>query len=345
MKKFITMGLATIMALSLAACGGSSSSSSSSSASTSAAGKTGEKVSLNLSVTTSETSTWTQAANKFAEDVAAKTDGNVEIKVYPNEQLSGGNQAKGIEMLRNGSMDIGFYANGNYSVLDERFITVNLPFMFKNAEEADEVMAGEGGEKYKELCDEQNVTALGFGENGFRQITNSVRPIENVDDIKGMKIRIPTIKMYISLYKALGANPISMNFSEVFTSLQQGAIDGQENPIDTINSAKLQEVQKYISIWDYSYDILIVGMNKDKFNSLPEEYQQVLTECAEDACEYQKQLNRDSESEKLDGFEDAGMTISRLTDEQKEAFKEACAPVYEEYEPIIGKDFIDCFRK
>ncbi len=109
-----------------------------------------------------------------------------------------------------------------------------------------------------------------MGENGFRQITNSKRPIKTPEDMEGLKIRIPGIKMYISLYKALGSDPQAMNFAEVFTSLQQKAIDGQENPTDIISSSKIYEVQEYLSVWNYSYDAIILGINKDKFESFDE---------------------------------------------------------------------------
>jgi len=191
---------------------------------------------------------------------------------------------------------------------------------------------------------EKNVVALGFGENGFRQITNNVRPIATPADIEGLKIRIPGIKMYISLFKELGADPTAMNFAEVFTSLQQGAIDGQENPLDVIYSSKFQEVQKYISLWNYSYDALILGMNKDKFESFDEETQNILKECAVEACAYQRKLNREKGEEQLEFFKEQGMQVTELTDEQIAAFQEKVKPVYDEYEPIIGKELLDLFR-
>lgn len=163
--------------------------------------------------------------------------------------------------------------------------------------------------------------------------------------MKGLKIRVPGMKMYIDLFTALGADPISMNFAEVFTALQTGSIDGQENPIDTIKTSNIHEVQKYLSIWNYSYDAIILGMNKEKFESLSEEHQKILREAAAEACEYQKQLTRELTAEQLKEFEEAGVKITEVTDEAIEGFKEKVQVVYEQYEPIMGKELIDAFRQ
>ncbi|MBA1335023.1 MAG: TRAP-type C4-dicarboxylate transport system, periplasmic component [Firmicutes bacterium] len=299
---------------------------------------------LKMSVTTPEGSSWTKGAYKFAELVKERTNGKVEVNVYPNEQLSGGNQGKGIEMLMTGATDLSFHSNIIYSIMDERFGVISLPWLLPTYEKADEKIKGAGGEKVAELLLEKNVVALGFGENGFRQITNNKRPIATPDDMKGLKIRVPGIKMYISLYKALGADPTAMNFAEVFTSLQQGAIDGQENPLDVIHSAKLYEVQKYISLWNYSYDAIILGMNKDKFESFDKETQDILRQAAIEACEYQVELNRANGEDQLAFFKEQGMQVTEVTDEQIKAFQEKVKPVYDEYEPIVGKELLDLFR-
>lgn len=301
-------------------------------------------VNLKMSVTTAEGSSWTKGAQKFAELVEERTGGKVTITVYPNEQLSGGNQGKGIEMLMSGATDLSFHSNIIYSIMDERFGVISLPWLLPTNEIADEKLSGEGGEKIKELLLEKNVVGLGFGENGFRQITNSKKPITSPADMSGLKIRIPGIKMYISLYKALGADPTAMNFAEVFTSLQQGAIDGQENPLDVIYSSKLHEVQKYMTLWNYSYDCLILGINKDRFESFDAETQEIIRQAAEEACKYQVELNRSTGEEQLKFFKEYGMEVNELSEEQIKAFQEKVKPVYDEYEPIVGKDLLDLFR-
>ncbi|MEL7648973.1 MAG: DctP family TRAP transporter solute-binding subunit [Sedimentibacter sp.] len=342
MKKIISLILVAVLALSVGLTGCSSKSEQP--AGDKPAGSTGEKVTLKFSTTTSDTSTWTLGAKKFAEIVSEKTNGRIEVKVYPNDQLSGGNQSKGIEMLMSGSTDLTFHSNIIYSVMDERFGVVSLPFLIQDTETADKLLDGEAGEALNKILLEKNIVGLGFGENGFRQITNNKKSIESPADMAGMKIRIPGIKMFISLYKALGADPITMNFSEVFTALQQGTIDGQENPTDVISSSKINEVQKYMTVWNYAYDSIVLGMNKDKFESFSAEDQQIIKDAAKEAIAYQRQINREKAATQTQQFIDGGMTVNTLTDEQKAAFKEAVQSVYTEYEPIMGKDLIDAFR-
>lgn len=299
---------------------------------------------LKLSTATAESSSRAVAAKKFGEIVSEKTNGKVKVEVYPNDQLSGGNQGKGIEMLMAGSVDMGFWSNIIYSIMDERFSAISLPFLIPDSETVDKVLDGEAGEAINKLLLEKNIIGLGFGEGGFRQITNNKLPIHTVEDMKGLKIRVPGMKMYISLYKALGSDPITMNFGEVFTALQQKTIDGQENPADVIESAKLYEVQKYMTIWDYSYDALFLGINKDKFESFDSETQQILRDAAKEACQYQRELDRERTKEYIQKFIDAGVEVNELTAEEKAKFKEAVQPVYDEYEPIIGKETMDLFR-
>jgi tripartite ATP-independent transporter DctP family solute receptor len=301
-------------------------------------------VTLKMSVTTADGSTWTMGAQKFADLVKEKTGGKVEVKVYPNEQLSGGNQGKGVEMLSSGAIDLSFHSNIIYSIMDEKFGVISLPWLLPDYETVDEKLAGSGGEAINKLLLEKGVVGLGFGENGFRQLTNSRREVKTVADMNGLKIRIPGIKMYIALYKALGANPTAMNFSEVFTSLQQKAIDGQENPLDVISSSKLYEVQKYMSVWNYSYDSIILGINKEKFESFSPEIQKAMQEAATEACKYQVSLNREKADAQLQDFKDRGMVVYEFTNDDMKPFIEAVQPVYDEYEGIMGKELIDSFR-
>lgn len=303
-----------------------------------------KKVQLKMSTTTSDTSSWTKGANKFADLVKERTNGNVEIKVYPNEQLAGGSQGKGIEMLISGAVDFTYHSNIIYSITDERFGVISLPWLIPDIATADEKLSGAGGTAINKLLLEKGIVGLGFGENGFRQITNSKRPIATPDDIKGLKLRIPGIKMFISLYKALGADPITMNFGEVFTALQQKTIDGQENPTDVINSSKINEVQKYMTVWNYSYDSIILGMNKARFDSFDKATQDIIIQAAKEANEFQRNLNRELSAKQTQDFAEKGMVVTTLTEEQMKPFIEKVKPVYTEYEPIMGKELIDAFR-
>ncbi|WP_312700720.1 DctP family TRAP transporter solute-binding subunit [Sedimentibacter sp.] len=335
MKKAISLIMVIVLILGLAGC----------SSNTGTPGKQGgEKQVLNMSVTSASGSTWEKGALHFADLVKERTGGKIEIKVYPNEQLSGGNQGKGIEMLMTGATDLTFHSNIIYSIMDERFGVISLPFLFDSLDDVDAALAGKGGEEINKLLLEKGVVGLGFGENGYRQITTSKGPIETLNDLKGLKIRIPGIKMYTSLFKALGADPLTMNFAEVFTALQQKTIDGQENPPDTVKASKLYEVQSNMTVWDYSYDAIILGINKAKFDSFDAETQKILREAGKEACEYQIKINRELAADQIKFFDENGMKVNVLTAEQRAPFREAVQVVYEEYEPIMGTELIDLFR-
>lgn len=337
MKKKLSIILAMVLSLGvLSACGAKEE--------TPGTGTSDKVMELKMSTTTADTSTWAMGAKKFAEIVKEKTGGKINITVYPNEQLGGGNQGKGLEMLMSGSADFTYHSNIIYSIMDEKFGVISLPWLIPDTETADRVLGGSGGEAINKLLEEKGIKGLGFGENGMRQITNSKKEITSPDDMKGLKVRIPGIKMYVSLYKALGADPITMNFGEVFTALQQNTIDGQENPTDVISSSKINEVQEYMTEWNYSYDAIILGMNKKLFDGFDAETQQIFIDAGKEASAYQRELNRETSKTQTQAFKDGGMKVNTLTAEQITAFRAAVEPVYTEYEPIIGKDLINAFK-
>lgn len=300
---------------------------------------------LKISMSTNEHSTWFKGAEKFKNIVEEKTEGRMKVQLFPNEQLSGGNQPKGIEMVQSGATEMSLHSNIIYSVLDQRFGVISLPWLLPDFASVDKALNGPAGEELFKIVREKGIEPLAFGENGFRQLTNNKLPVQKPADMKGLKIRIPGIKMYTDLYQALGADPTVMNFAEVFTSLQQGAIDGQENPIPVIVSARLAEVQKYLTIWNYSYDALIFGINKDLFDGFDKETQQIIRDAAKEAMAFQIKINREDAVSKIDDLKKAGMEVNILDDAAVKEFQEVVKPVYTMYEPIVGKALLDAFRK
>lgn len=304
----------------------------------------GEELKLDMSVTTSESSTWFLGAERLAEDIEEETDGRITIEVFANEQLSGGESGKALELLSKGNIDLTFNSTIIYSVLDDRLGVASAPFLFDDLDDADAAFNGEGGEMLKEIVREKGVEPLGFGENGFRQVTNSAHEIKGPKDVEGLKIRIPGITMYTDLFREFGADPSTMTFSEVFTALQQGTIDGQENPIDVIYSSKLNEVQDYITMWNYSYDPLVLGINKDLFESLSDDDQELFTRLGQEASDYQIEITREREKEQIEELKDAGMNFYTPTDEEIEDFREAVEPIFDKYESIWGEDLLEAFQ-
>lgn len=303
-----------------------------------------KKISIKMSVTTpSESSPWNIGAKKWAELVKERTNGRVEITTFPNEQLSSGNQQKGIEQVAAGVTGASLHSTIIYSVIEPKLAVASMPWIMPNNAAVDKAMKGAPGEKVKDLIRAKGIEPLAFGENGFRHWTNSKRPLATPDDMKGLKIRVPGMKMYISLFKAMGADPTSMSFSEVFTALQQGTVDGQENPISVIYTTKLNEVQKYMTICNYSYDPIVLGVNKKLWDSIDKDTQAIMKKAAEEAMALNIKLTREDEAKQLDEMKKKGLQVNVLTPEQIKVFQASVTSVYKEQESVIGKDLLDLF--
>jgi C4-dicarboxylate transporter DctM subunit len=323
------LALALASTLGLAACGGGSD----------GAAADGESYSWDFTITTGNTSTWFDGAELFAEQVEEKSDGRMKVNIFPNEQLSGGDTVASLEQLMNGEKELSFHSTIIYASIDPQFGAVNAPFLYSDLEQARGVLEETGIEAYTEIAAEKNVQLLAMGESGFRQLTNSVRPIHTPEDLKGVKFRIPGIGLFDDIYQQLGANPTTMAFSEVFTSLQQGTIEGQENPIDIIYTSGLEEVQDHLTVWNYVYDPLILGMNKDVYDELTPEDQAIVEEAAVAAAELQITNNREREAGQLEELKGT-MEVVELTTEELDAFGEAMNPVYDQYQDVWGEDLI-----
>ena len=199
----------------------------------------------NFTCSTTETSTWAQAGRKFGELMDQATGGKVKVDVYAADQLTGGNQSEGIQALMNGDpVQISMHSNLIYSAFDPRFNVVSLPYLFDSVEDADAKLDGEAGQKMDEILSSYGLHCMGMAENGFRQLTNGVRPVHSVEDMKNLKVRVAGSNLLMKCYELWGADATNMNWSETYTALQQGTVDGQENPLPAIDAASVQEVQK-----------------------------------------------------------------------------------------------------
>ena len=197
-----------------------------------------EEQTWNFACSTTETSTWAEAGRKFGEMMEQATGGKVHVEIYAADQLTNGNQSEGIQALMNGDpVQISLHSNLIYSAFDPRFNVVSLPFLFDSVEEADAKLDGEAGEKMKEILESYGVHCMGMAENGFRQLTNSVRPVTSVEDMKNLKIRVAGSNLLMECYKRWGADATNMNWSETYTALQQNTVEGQENPFPAIDAA------------------------------------------------------------------------------------------------------------
>ena len=245
-----------------------------------------QKINLSMAVNGTDTQIDSLVAHHFADLVAERSDGNIVIDVFPNDTLAGGNSTKGVEYIAVGGSDLGAYASCVLANLEPKLSVATLPWSFTSYQQAREVIDSTGGEYYAELLEAQGITYLGSFHNGFRQLTNSKHPVTKPEDLKDLKIRVPGSAVYMGVFNALGASPVAMSWSEVFTAIQQRTIDGQENGCSVTKSAKMDEIQKYMTIWNYSYENDLFVANTRVWESLEENTRLLLQECATEACEW-----------------------------------------------------------
>jgi TRAP-type transport system periplasmic protein len=297
-----------------------------------------------LSIVLSELSPWYEGAVMFADLVKARTDGKIVIDIYPNQQLSAGDLVKGLQMLQAGAIDFAFSSTIHYAAVDPRFIVVSMPWIMPGYEAVDRIIDGPGGEQLMAMVRDNKVEPLALAGDGFRQITNNVREITKPADLKGLRIRIPGMKMYVSTFKHLGANASALDFAELYGALQQKTMDGQENPVSTIVSGKLHEVQKYCTLWDYSYHLIVMGANKKLWDGFDDKTKDILKKSARQAAFYEKMLARKLDHDLVDTMAKRGVKITQLDAEQMKAFLPVVEPVYKEFEPTIGPELLAKFR-
>ncbi len=298
---------------------------------------------LKFGIAVSENSTWYPGAKKFAALIKERTKGKYVVDLYTSDQLAAGNIIKGLEMLRMGASDIDMRSTIIYTTVDPRFTVPLMPWLIPSYEEADKALSGSGGKILFDMVRENGIEPLAFGESGFRQVTNNRHAITSPENLKGLKIRVPTIKMFISLFKSLGADPTSINFGELFAALQQGTVDGQENPPDVIASARLQEVQKFMTLWNASYDPIIMSASKKLWAKLDADEKTIFLTSAKEAMAFQKELARKKNAQLIQEFKARKMEVVSLTPDQIKAFRKAAKPVYDQYESIIGLELLKTF--
>lgn len=284
-----------------------------------------EEQTWNFTCSTTDTSTWAQAGRKFGEMMEEATGGKVHVEVYAADQLTNGNQSEGIQALMEGDpVQISMHSNLIYSAFDPRFNAISLPFLFTSVEDADEKLDGEAGEKFSEILAEYNLHCMGLAENGFRQLTNSQREVKSVEDMKNLKIRVAGSNLLTECYKRWGADATNMNWSETYTALQQGTVEGQENPLPAIDAASVQEVQNYCSMWNSIYDCLFFCINQDVYDALTPQQQEVVDEIGQKAVQYEREINRADDDEIKERWtSEDGVNITETEDIDLDSFKES----------------------
>ncbi|MBL8333984.1 MAG: TRAP transporter substrate-binding protein [Rubrivivax sp.] len=275
-----------------------------------------------------------QGAAKFAELVAARSGGKIKVNVFPGGAL-GGDQAT-VSALQGGTVEITALNSGILASQVKDFEVYDFPFMFANAREADAVVDGPFGQKMHARLADKGIVGLAYWELGFRNITNSRKPINTVEDIAGLKLRVIPNAINVDWVKALGANPTPMAFPELYAALESKAIDGQENPFSVILANKFAEVQKHLAVTNHQYNPQSLIFSKKVWDGLSADEKKIIQDAAVEAGRFQRQVNRDAASGQLDALKKAGMQVTEFNAAEQAKLRAKLTPVIEKHGAAIG---------
>lgn len=266
------------------------------------------------------------AAERFAELVKQKSNGRIEIKIAPSAQL--GDDAAMVSSLRSGTLDMSANSQGAVSSVVPEYNAFGLPYLFADNAHAWKVLDGPVGEELAKKSAAKNMMVLGYWDNGIRQVTNSKRPINAPADMKGLKIRTPPDSMTIDIMSALGAETQQIKFSETYVALQQGVVDGQENPLTNIEASKLYEVQKFLSLTGHKWEMNPLLMSKRAWDRLSESDRKVILEAAKEATDFQRKLSKETDEKSLDVLKSKGIQVNTVN---RDLFVKATTKVHDKW--------------
>jgi len=348
MKKLIALLLAVAMLFTLCACGSKTDTPDDTNTpddSQQAEGPVYDNVSIMLSCNgQSDTANDVIGANLFKEYIEEQSGGAITVTVYNNDQLAGGVMTKGLELVMDGTVQIDIHSTSIISNLDNRLMVSCLPWTFADYDAAEAAFFGEGGEFVASVLADKGLTYLGALHNGFKAMTSGKCQITQPSDLAGQKIRTPGGDLWNGFWAALGASPQAMSWSEVYTAMQQGTIDGHDNSLSTINSANVQEVQKYITLTNHTYEAFTWTANTAWFEGLSADTQELIRTCAEQACKDANDIIVASMDQIRADWEANGFNeIYELSEEEVNVFKEAVADVTAEYAALYGEEACAAF--
>lgn len=278
-------------------------------------------------------------AQRFADIVGEKSGGNIEVEVYPNSTI--GSSRDLVESMQIGVVDFALVPTTNVATFYSPLDIFYLPFLFRDSEHAYAVSDGPVGEQlYAGLLEETGIRTLAMFESGFRTITTADTKVETPDDMNGIKFRVVNNPLNVATFKALGANPTPMAISEVFTGLQQGTVDGQDNPVGNVKAFGFDKVQDYITLSNHQWAGIMFLADDKMWQDLPSEVKTLFKETAIETQNWERKEINAVEAKYLEEMEADGMTVTRLTPEQSAAFQEAMEPVWAEYREKIGAELI-----
>ena len=263
-----------------------------------------------------------EGCKAFKEYVESASNGDIQVKIFPNNQL--GNEREQMEGAQMGTIQMCSISTGTLSTLDPQILAIDIPYLFNSKPTAYKFLDGSMGTKIREdFNGKTGSVMLAFGENGFRHFTNRVRPLTSPADLKGLKMRTQENPAHIAMMKSMGATPTPIPFGELYTALSQGVVDGQENPTSLTESSRFHEVQKYLTLDGHFYSPFVLIANGDFYNKLTPEQQKIVADGAAAWSKRQREFNSADEERAIEVMKEAGVQVEVLTPEQLEAFKTA----------------------
>ncbi|WP_434288135.1 DctP family TRAP transporter solute-binding subunit [Celeribacter sp. SCSIO 80788] len=286
---------------------------------------------------------WNIAAQGFADEVAEKTEGRVTVEVFPGGQL--GSEKDMIEGLQFGSVQGGVIGAGSFQTIDPKMGIIEMPYAWTSREQAFAALDGKLGDALADILDQQNIKVLAWWENGYRNVTNSKHPINTPEDLAGLKIRVTPDKVRLATFEALGAEPAPLSFGELYSALQQGVFDAQENPLSIIYSASFFEVQKYVSMTGHVWGAATLVLSKPVWDSLSPEDQEIVQAAALEWGEKQRDMVAASDADMIAKLKEHGMEVNEV---DKAPFIAAVQPIWEANADVYGEELLsilDEYRK
>jgi tripartite ATP-independent transporter DctP family solute receptor len=275
---------------------------------------------------------------KFKEIVEKNSGGKIKVNVFPGGAL-GSDQAN-VSAIQGGSLEMASMNSGIFAAQAKEFAIFDFPFMFATGKEADAVVDGPFGKKLHAKLEEKGLIGLGYYELGFRNITNSKRAINKVEDLEGLKLRVIPNPINVDWVKALGANPTPLPFPELYAALDQKAVDGQENPVATINGAKLYEVQKHLALTAHQYNPQSVIISKKFWEKLSAAEKKIVADAVTESAKFQREKARALEASILDNLKKNGMQVTQLPEAEMAKLRDKMRPVTAKYGVTVGQDLL-----
>lgn len=300
-----------------------------------------QDIKAKLGTSLPDTHPQTIGARKFAELVDQKSKGRIKITVYSGAHLGSDQQMQAA--LRGGTQEFTVPSTATLANLVKEFGVIGLPFSFASEKQADAVLDGPFGQSLLARLPEKDLIGLGFWENGFRNFTNSKRPITKADDLAGLKVRTMQNNLYIDLFNGLGANAVPMPVNELFTALETRAVDAQENPFTVVHAQKFYDVQKYLSTTGHAYDALVLVAGKKFWDGLKPEDKATLQAAAREATLFQRQTSRELNTRMRGELVKLGMQVNDVSDAERQRMREKLAPVIAKHQAAVGEETAKAF--